>query len=163
MNGRRPEPKLNPAGDELGRLIVADQLLAKSDTAALVLRFGIRYSSTVECRIDVLLRSSHVEAGSDLTRMITGADSDLRLGFSIPGQEPVLAIPVASCFDRDPAFHITAAGGGSHHYNLQHEVFVPETARDLVISTVWAERGIEESHYVVSLGSSVSGSELEIW
>jgi hypothetical protein len=128
--------------DELGRLLLADELAAVSDPrAALVLRSAVAYSTGVQLHLEAIVGPAE-QAPSDWVSQLDGTDPDgIKAGFWF--EERTTPVPVLThSLATKPAWTTEGAGGGGriHSWASWVSPLSPDGLLHLTLS--WMRYGI---------------------
>lgn len=146
--------------DELGELLLADRLVARSDTAAAVLRAVIRYSTALEVDVELLVRPQVRPEGIDWRGLFADDPHGPKLGFGQTDGEPVLGSVIASRFDLPVSFRFKSGSGADHRYRLAYEVEALDAAARISMWLSWPEHSIGISHTALPAGK---GTTTTLW
>ncbi|MFF2143591.1 hypothetical protein [Kitasatospora sp. NPDC058190] len=132
----------HPPVDELGTLLEADVLLARSARGAVLLT-GLRVYST-GLRVGLAFLRRDVEA-EDWSQTATGAtDGGPRIGLAHGSEAAVMTAPIEPQLATPPLWTPVHAGGGDRRYDVELWT-APLPERELHVHCRWPDHDIQQT------------------
>jgi len=130
---------------ECGVVAATEQILARSDHAALLLRVAVANTTGLQLAMTALLRDPADERWHDDVTSTTGDGLEMNVSWNDPSDGHWTPVAV-SRYDSHPAMSLIAAGGGGAHYEITLWLSpLPDAGGTLRIYTRWLRLNIIES------------------
>jgi len=136
---------------EIGTLVCADVLVAKSSTVAIVLRSFVAYSSTAEASILLIMNPETYLDEPDWGVLLTAVDKGPSVGFSANGSVSSLPVMMSSVFEGALPVRLDSAYGTGQSQTVRYVIEYQNLPELVDLAVSWTACGIQPTSTAIPM------------